>query len=89
MPIRNGIVWPAEDKLLMPWILFHLMVSSVAAMTVLAMATLNTDCNLCRASMWLGLWPDQRGAIETFGVRSSTEALATPFPQTVPSFYPD
>ena len=69
-PIRNGIVWPAEERVLMPSILFHLMVSSVAARTVLATATLKTDCSLCRASLWSVLWRDQRAATETFGVEA-------------------
>ena len=51
MPIRNGIVWPADDKELIPLILFHLIVSSVAERTVLATAMLDTECIFRRPSM--------------------------------------
>ena len=50
IPISRGIVWPAEVSELTPLILFHLIVSSVAVMIVLATATLQADRSCCRLS---------------------------------------
>jgi hypothetical protein len=48
MPITNGMVWPADEIVWTPRILFQWMVSSVAAMVVFATMRLNMECRLRR-----------------------------------------
>lgn len=73
-PMSRGIVWPAEHSELTPWILFHLIVSSVAATIVLATATLQADRSCSRLSTCILLL--DRSDIHRMGVpRGQTETL--------------
>ena len=45
IPMTMGIVWPAEEILLMPTMPFQWIMSSVAVLTVTTTVTLATDCN--------------------------------------------
>lgn len=50
MPMSRGTVWPAKVSELTTWMLFHLIVSSVAVTTVLATARLQADRSFCKLS---------------------------------------
>lgn len=63
--MSRGIVWPAEVSELTPRILFHLIVSSVAAIIVLATAMLQADRSFCRLSTCVLLL--ERSALHSMG----------------------
>ena len=75
IPMSRGIVWPAEVSELTPLILFHLIVSSVAVMIVLATATLHADRSCCRLSTCILL--RRRSALAKIGCYAARKRHCT------------